>query len=214
MKPEEPNFTTEMPVPIKEFEAELNRTNRVLHEFFKECDRAAAVLVAAEMDRVVLKLVESFLLPACDSSSPFLERNGPLEAFAIRVELLYRIGLIPPVMHHDLQLIRKIRNKFAHGPTGLDFNQTPVRELALKLVGGRQEMAGFLAGRKEPLADKANPFDPRSLFCITSSVLLPRLCLLQYQIPRLNPLWPSFFKSADTSQVPAPSETPPAKSEG
>jgi DNA-binding MltR family transcriptional regulator len=182
----------QMAVTVKEFQDELNRVNRVLREFFKENDRAAAVLVAAEIDRVILKMLESFMLPARKASSPFLGRDAPLEAFAVRIELLYRIGLIPPVMHHDLQLIRKIRNKFAHGPTGLDFDQSPVKELATKLVAGRHEEEKMLSLSKKPPGTKS--FAPRDLFRLTASLLLCHLCLLQYQISRCSRFGRDFSK--------------------
>jgi DNA-binding MltR family transcriptional regulator len=190
-----------MSVPIKEFEAEINRVNRVLREIFKESGRAAALVVAAEIDRIVLKILESFLLPASAESSPFLERTGPIEALAVRIELLFRIGLIPPAMHHDLQLMRRIRNEFAHGPTGLDFNQSRVKKWALQLIVGRQQLQkmGSASKPNSPRRDS----NPRDVFRLSASILLGHLSLLQHQIPAVKPLWPQFFKSGTSPQKPS-----------
>ncbi len=181
-------------IPIKEFQDEMNRLNQVFHEIFKEGDRAAAVLMGAELDRLASALLENHLLSKVKNvSSSFLELNGPLEAFAARIELAYRIGLIPPVMHHDLQLVRKIRNEFAHGTVGLDFTYPPVQKLASELIMGRQAIEEMFSRTAGAEAKPIPPPKPLDLFRLTSSILLGRLCIMRYQASKLKPVWPSFF---------------------
>lgn len=181
-----------MKLTAKQLSDELNATNRILFEFSKEDDRAAAILVAAEMDRVVLSILSNYLLNSTKESSPLLERDGPMEAFGSRIELAYRLGLLPPVFHNDLQMIRRIRNAFAHSPTGLSFDSPKVRKHVDKLVHGIQESQALIEKLSEE--QKNDFFNPRSIFRLTASMLLPRLVLLQFQVTRTEEKWTNFFK--------------------
>lgn len=181
-----------MKLSAKQLQDELNYTNRVLFEFTKEDDRAAAILVAAEMDRVLLAILSDHLLKSSDVSSPFLERDGPLEAFGSRIELGYRIGLLPPVFHNDLHMIRRIRNAFAHSPSGLSFDSPSIKIYIEKLHHGIQESQSLIAKLTEE--QKIGFFQPKNIFRITASLLLPRLTLLQFQVAPIESKWTNYFK--------------------
>lgn len=171
----------------------LNNINRVMREYFNEDDRAAATLVAAELDVFLLKLLSVVLLPAVkDASAPLLGRGEPLEAFGARIELAYRIGLIPPIFHHDLHLIRKIRNEFAHGRAGLTFEEGRVAKLAGKLVTGRHEIESTQSKKKD--LDVTKALGGRNLFRMASALLLSRVFLLTAQAKPVSPQWPQFFR--------------------
>jgi hypothetical protein len=45
------------------------------------------------------------------------EGDGPLSTFSGRILVCIALGLTNPDVRHDLSIIRKIRNKFAHSPT-------------------------------------------------------------------------------------------------
>ena len=50
-----------------------------------------------------------------DKRKELLAWTGPLGTFSSRISMAYLLGHIPPWMYRDLELIRGIRNKFAHG---------------------------------------------------------------------------------------------------
>jgi len=181
-----------MKLTAKQLSDELNATNRILFEFSKEDDRAAAILVAAEMDRLLLAILSNHLLDRNKESSPLLERDGPLEAFGSRIELAYRFGLIPPVFHNDLQMIRRIRNVFAHSQSGLSFDSPKVRTHVEKLAHGIQESQALI--EKLSGEQKERFFESRNIFRLSASILLPRLVLLQFQVTRAEVKWTNFFK--------------------
>ena len=112
------------PSSVKE---ELDYANKILKEFFAESDRSAAVLMGAELDAQMERILTYFFLPPLKKSYPLLQSDGPVGSFASRIEMIYRIGLMPEEWHHDLHLVRKIRNEFAHGPAGLDFTHLQYR---------------------------------------------------------------------------------------
>ncbi len=166
----------------EELSGGLNYINRVLNEYTKEDDRSAATLVTAELDAHLLKLLTENLLPHVDYvSSPLLGRGEPLEAFGARIELAYRLGLIPLEFHHDLHLIRKIRNEFAHGRAGISFREGKVEKLASKLLVGRRALEKM----NIPKIASEKIFHSRNLFSMTATVLLPQIFILTARVKRV-----------------------------
>ncbi|MGH2639103.1 MAG: hypothetical protein ACRDF4_07480, partial [Rhabdochlamydiaceae bacterium] len=108
--------------------------------FFDECfnnampgpngDRAMAILGAAFLDERLYHLLDNFMLE--DSSSKELLKRDILD-FGSRIELSYALGLIGPEMKLDLNLVRKIRNSFAHDLHGRCFEDSDIKERCAKL---------------------------------------------------------------------------------
>ncbi len=86
-----------------------------LKEFINESDRAAVVLGAARIDILLKQLIEKGLLPRIKEQQDEL-LDGPLWPFGARVMMAYRLGLIDDELRRATDLIRKIRNPFAHSP--------------------------------------------------------------------------------------------------
>lgn len=79
-------------------------------------DRSCVIVAAAYLDDYLGYLFRCFL------SSPFKEKEdgelfsgyGPLSSFSSKTVLAYRLGLISDYEYKTLQVIRRIRNAFAH----------------------------------------------------------------------------------------------------
>ena len=113
---------------------QIEKINAMLHELSNEKDRSSAILLGAEIDKVLYDVLNAYLLPEKGkTSSPLLGIDGPLGTLASRIEVVYRVGLISPIMHRELQLLRKIRNHFAHTGVGISFDKSPISELVNSL---------------------------------------------------------------------------------
>lgn len=188
----------------EQVEDDLNYVNKVLAETGKESDRAAAVLICAEIDNAVVRLLENYLLPPVKKSSRFLEQDGPLGPFSARIEAVYRLGLIPPVFHHDLQIMRSIRNDFAHGKSGLSFASNRISDLCKNLLIAED----FRTQQIKELGTVPEGFmkDAKSRFMMTSSILLAHLTLLKFQVGRTPEHWTRFFNQAPPPQAKSSAE--------
>lgn len=114
-------------------------------ELKSESDRACVILAAALLDSALETLLKSHLLPSSSASDPFFDHaNAPLSTFSARIEMAYRLGLIDPYFAKALNLIRRIRNDFAHNISGCDFDDTRVMSRMTEL------------GRTVPLRDMKN----------------------------------------------------------
>lgn len=79
-----------------------------------ESERAAVVLGAAKLDSLLELLLKRCLLPCSGGKDDLLDTERPLGTFSARISVAYRLGLIDKDFEYSLQVIRKIRNSFAH----------------------------------------------------------------------------------------------------
>ena len=59
--------------------------------------------------------------------------NGALQDFSARIKIAYAFNVIGPGAYADLNLLREIRNAFAHSAQSLSFNSPDVAEICSRL---------------------------------------------------------------------------------
>jgi DNA-binding MltR family transcriptional regulator len=80
-------------------------------QFRKESDRACAVLGAALLDSRLESLYRRRLQ---GDVSELVSFNGPVGTFSARIRLAHGLSWISDDVRHDLDVVRSIRNDFAH----------------------------------------------------------------------------------------------------
>ena len=85
-------------------------------ELEKESDRGMALLAASYLEFLLGSLViTKMLVEPSEAQKMLLEGpNAPLATFSSRIDMAYCLGLLNHDQKRDLNLIRKIRNVFAH----------------------------------------------------------------------------------------------------
>ena len=105
------------------------------NEFANESDRASVILAAAMLDQAVETLLRAGLVPNSSQSDPLFEGPyAPGGSFSAKIEIAYRVGIISRLEAKNLNLIRKIRNQFAHNVTGCSFEDASVHSRVVELV--------------------------------------------------------------------------------
>lgn len=95
-----------------------------------ESDRGAAIVGAALLeDALVTKLKNSMSLEQMSQKQvkDVFDLNGPLSNFSAKISIAFAFGLIDKKTFDDLQIVRKLRNKFAHSSTELSFDDEEVK---------------------------------------------------------------------------------------
>ena len=93
-------------------------------------DRACAIVCGAFLDNLIQELLLEFLCKDSKTQdNKLFSQNGPLATFSSKILLVYRLGLISKYEYDCLNLIRKIRNNFAHNLTIDSFECEIIREL-------------------------------------------------------------------------------------
>lgn len=90
----------------------FNLFNNVLQQ---ESDRACIILAAAWIDRFLeLKLRNEFSKGNAKSREALFSENGPFSTFSAKLNAAFCAGWIDSDVFHDANIIRKLRNDFAH----------------------------------------------------------------------------------------------------
>ena len=82
---------------------ECNYFGELLAECPKHTDRAVAILLGAELDELLLKILQKRFLPKSKKNTiDLLSSTGPLGSFAAKIEIAFRLGIIDKIFAHDL----------------------------------------------------------------------------------------------------------------
>jgi DNA-binding MltR family transcriptional regulator len=101
---------------------------RLVDDLARETDRGCALLAAAFLDDVLDVLLRAAFVDAPEAVNKVMGTGRPLESFGSRTHLACCIGLLGNDIYEDLNLLREIRNDFAHRqPTSF-----AAREIAAK----------------------------------------------------------------------------------
>jgi DNA-binding MltR family transcriptional regulator len=96
-------------------------------------DRFLAIIYTVDIEKRLNQLIECFLIDDRKKVKELLEEEKFLGNFGGKIQLAYCLGLISKEEFHNLNLIRKIRNKFAHEPSGLTFRNEQITNLCKNL---------------------------------------------------------------------------------
>jgi DNA-binding MltR family transcriptional regulator len=111
-----------------------------LTKFTKQTDRGCALVAAAWVDdaleecvRVILRTEEepnedpTTKLKVKRTAEELLQPEGPLGSFASRSKMVYMLGLVEQFEFNDLDIIRRVRNDFAHVRQNLRFTDQSIK---------------------------------------------------------------------------------------
>ena len=108
-----------------------------------EGDRAAVILVVAQLDLLLYQILQKYLMPGPSSKDELLESDRPLGSFSAKICMAYRLGLIDNLFSGSLHLIRKIRNDFAHELEGCTLDSGPHRDRVKGLIAQVENLEFF-----------------------------------------------------------------------
>jgi len=80
----------------------------------KEGERAAVVVGAARLELALERLLTRSMQLHPGGSDNLFDADRPLGTFSAKISLAFRLGLLDKKVESALQLVRKIRNDFAH----------------------------------------------------------------------------------------------------
>ena len=85
-----------------------------LFPYETENDRAIAIVGGTFLDTLLEHILFAFLPENEKDVEKLMEANQPLGNFSNKITMCYCLGLIDKVIKSDLNIVRKIRNRFAH----------------------------------------------------------------------------------------------------
>lgn len=146
---------------------DLKREGRHLFEAFdKESDRGLALVTAEFFDATLERLLRARFAPGLKKRPKLMEPLfvgfGPLSTFSAKIRIGYGADLLQDWMASDLDLVRRIRNEFAHSLASKTFQDPEVSRMVDQLAGlpevthlieEYKEKTGALLGRPPTLGE-------------------------------------------------------------
>jgi len=124
-------------------EEDLKYFSGFLSEFQKETDRGAALVGAALIDTRVERTLRGHFVNKRIADELLSGGNAPIGTLSARMKLAYSLGLITRLEFQECDLIRKIRNEFAHDVHGLSFRTPKIADLAARLQANTPDHKRF-----------------------------------------------------------------------
>lgn len=147
---------------MKPVDLNIDDYHEVLQEFHNESDRAAAVLGGSFVECYLAKYMRSAMVE--DVKDDVFDNNGPFSTYNQRLQGAHAFGMISATTKRDLELIGKIRNRFAHHPMRSTFDTAPVTDLCNNLSTAKLI--------PEPGASQGTGKDNRNRFVVAISMVV------------------------------------------
>jgi hypothetical protein len=129
------------PTYIKDFKQYTRETPSVddlpamEQEFYGEGDRAVTILQAALVETILESSIERVLQLDLtrEAAKEIFQFEGPIGNFSGKITTADALGIFGPKTRHDLDLIRLMRNQFAHCRKPLKFSTAVVSNVCKNL---------------------------------------------------------------------------------
>jgi DNA-binding MltR family transcriptional regulator len=115
-------------VPADYIAQQANKIESFRRALTKESDRGCGLFATAYIDKALSDLLFVSLVSAKEIERDLFEGTAPLGSFSARIKMGYYLGLISSSCRRDLDILRKIRNDFAHDPDIMSFEEPAVAQ--------------------------------------------------------------------------------------
>lgn len=113
----------------------------IYEQLSQESERGSAIIGAAFIDDVLEEMLKTLMIvPAQKQDELFTGSFAPLGSLSAKIALSYRLGLISPNVRMGLDLVRKIRNDFAHVSHQINFKTQSVHERIRELFNLNKQL--------------------------------------------------------------------------
>lgn len=107
----------------------MDNLNRFMRSIRQQDDRAMVLSLAAFAEDTLGRLLLAYMVD-CKQAKELVEGfNAPLGTVSSRIKAAYAIGLLLKAQHDDLDIARKIRNRFAHDWEGVTLESNDIQAL-------------------------------------------------------------------------------------
>jgi hypothetical protein len=126
------------PAYVDRFKEYIRRHDRAAHsgeelvaqakEFYGTSARAVVILQASMVEKHLEDAITSIVSPDLSNTSKkeLFEFEGPIGSFSDKIAIAYAFGIFGKKTKHDLDLIRMLRNGFAHCMEPMTFSTAQV----------------------------------------------------------------------------------------
>ncbi len=97
-------------------------------------DMAAALMFGSLLESTLQQLILTKLTASArEREDKLFGARAPLREFSAKIEIGYALGLYGPLTYSDLDVVRDVRNAFAHTRQPIDFNTLEVANVCRRI---------------------------------------------------------------------------------
>jgi len=154
---------------VAKYDIQSERLRKTFAAARAEADRSAAILLFALAEDIMLHGLKQHLDGEVQGGwSEVSSGNGVLATANDRITLLALLNWIHPAVYADLRILKAIRNRFAHHPDVIGFDEAKTRSYISSL--SQQEKAPLAA-----MESADGPRSPRHLYLMCAASVVMRL---------------------------------------
>lgn len=147
----------------------LKKLNRFLSLVGKQDDRAMVLSLATFLEDTLGRLVLAYFR-TCKATKELVEGfNAPLGTLGSRIKASYAFGLVTEDQFKDMEILRKVRNQFAHNWEGVSLERNDIQAMIGQLSGYTVDHKPIQGGAREKMLGTL------STCCMELQVFLGRL---------------------------------------
>lgn len=147
----------------------LASLNRFLSLVGKHDDPSMVLALATFIEDTLGRLLLAYFRN-CKATRELVEGfNAPLGTLGTRAKAAYAFGLLTKEQYQDIEILRKVRNHFAHNWEGVSLQRSDIQSMIGQLSGYTLDQEPIEGGHKEKLLGTL------STCCIELQVFLGRL---------------------------------------
>lgn len=153
--------------------------------FTKQTDRGSALVAAAWVDDALDAYLRAFFRPDKKLVDEILQSEGALGTFSSRIKITYLLGLIDSNSHNDLEIIRGIRNDFAHVRQQIRFTDQSIKDRCKRLHAAKAFQLGTGTTMRSPreMFLISAYFLGEYLLSLAENTKPPRMMEIDYGVP-------------------------------
>jgi DNA-binding MltR family transcriptional regulator len=118
----------------KEAAASFRQLTEFTQTLNGESDRGAALVAAQILSEELAKLIKSKMVNDKKLIKDAFSVRGALGSLSGRIDHAFLLGLLPNVVRQDLNLLRAIRNEFAHSTESKTFETHSIKSRCMELT--------------------------------------------------------------------------------
>jgi len=116
-------------------ETQLDSLNRFMRLVGKQDERAMVLSLATFIEDTLGRLLLAYFRD-CKATRELVEGfSAPLGTLGSRIKVVYAVGLVTEEQFKDMEILRKVRNQFAHNWEGVSLERNDIAAMVGQLSG-------------------------------------------------------------------------------
>jgi hypothetical protein len=188
------------------------RSSEIFKSLEVESDRGCILVVGSLVENALEKHISARLIPKADKDDELMSRStiSPISTFSAKINLAYRLGIIPPHERKIYHQLRELRNTCAHQIDQQDFEKLHFKDRVKNIIREseflwevmRTKLAPSLFPDNEPesIGEFVEKIGWRTSFEAFFSMVIAHKEISIERITRVQTLYESAAGNVDASQ--------------